>query len=169
MTQLWLVAIAVVVLAAILAILKIVLLGGGRTAYPYVRCETLFSAAERSFYGVLLKVIGDRYVVLGKIRLADIIKTRPGLSASECASAQNRISSKHVDFVLCNPQTLAIVAVIELDDKSHASDRRKQRDNFLDGALAAAGIPVLHVRAQKSYSTTEIAGSIAGLVSGTLG
>ena len=48
---------------------------GGRT-FPYEKIERLFTPAERSFLGVLEEVIGKEYVILGKVRLADIIRPR---------------------------------------------------------------------------------------------
>lgn len=162
MTQFILLAVAIIVLAIIAALLSQVLKRPveGAKALPYVRIGNLFSPAERSFYGVLMQAIANRYIVFGKIRVADLIKPRPGLTPSERTSALNRISAKHVDFALCDPATLAIVGVIELDDKSHQAERRKDRDTFVDAALNAAGVPILHVPAQKSYSTTEVSAQI---------
>ena len=130
----------------------------------YVRAEAVFSPAERSFYGVLVQAVAARCVILGKIRLADIIKPEPGLSPSQRTSALNRVSSKHVDFVLCDPASLTILGVIELDDKSHLAERRKQRDAFVDAALRDAGIPILHVTAQRAYSTSDVRAQIQGLL-----
>jgi hypothetical protein len=167
MTQYLLIAATVILLIAVLVgaasgVLKRP--SGGTKPLPFVRIDNLFTPAERSFYGVLLQVIANRYVVFGKIRLADIIKPTPGLTPSERTSALNRISGKHVDFALCDPSTLATVAVIELDDKSHQAERRKQRDAFVDSALSAAGVPVLHVPAQKTYSTTDIGAQIQNIL-----
>lgn len=161
MDQLAIVVVAVMLLAALAAIVS--RLGtprAGDQRYPYERIDHLFSPAERSFYGVLRQAAANRYLVFGKIRLADLVKTRPGLSPSERTTAHNKVSGKHVDFVLCEPTTLAIVGVIELDDKSHQAPARKQRDAFVDGVLNAAGVPVLHVPARKAYSTAEVAAQI---------
>ena len=69
----------------------------------------------------------------------------------------NRVMSKHVDFVLCDRQNIAPVLVIELDDASHQREDRKERDAFLDKALAAASLPILHIPAKRSYSPKELA------------
>ena len=83
MTQFVLIAVAIVVLAVIAALLNQVLKrpAAGPRALPYVRIDNLFSPAERSFYGVLMQVIANRYIVFGKIRLADLIKPQPGPDA----------------------------------------------------------------------------------------
>ena len=102
--------------------------------YPYQKVETLFSPAERSFFGVLEKAVGDKYRVLGKIRLADMIFPRNGLSRSDWQKSFNRIVSKHVDFALCKKDDLSVVCAIELDDSSHKKSGRKDRDQFLGAA-----------------------------------
>ena len=33
---------------------------------------------------------------------------------------------------------------------------RRERDEFIDGALEAAGIPILHMPAQRRYSITKL-------------
>jgi very-short-patch-repair endonuclease len=45
------------------------------------------------------------------------------------------------DFVVCNKDA-SIVAVIELDDTSHNTEKRQQADAKKDKALTAAGIKI---------------------------
>ncbi len=66
------------------------------------------------------------------------------------------IQSKHVDIVACDLATLGIRFVLELDDSTHSQPRRQSRDQFVDKALQAAGIPVIHVSAKKGYSVQDI-------------
>jgi hypothetical protein len=86
------------------------------------------------------------------------------VSAQRRAAAFNRVSSKHVDFVICASDTFRVVGVIELDDKSHRGQFRQRRDQFLDAALAAADIPVLHISAQRSYSIPDVRSRLASLL-----
>lgn len=129
--------------------------------FPYQRQEKLFSNAERSFLGVLDKIVGGNFRVFAKVRLADILKVRGGVSASERQSAFNRISRKHVDFLITRKDDLSFAGVVELDDKSHNSKERQKRDEFIDNAFEAAGIPVLHIKAQSGYSVEKIASEIS--------
>lgn len=50
-----------------------------------------------------------------------------------------------LDFVLTSKFDNKIVCVIELDDKTHEAENRKQRDNMLDCLLNKVNIPYLHV------------------------
>lgn len=118
--------------------------------------ETLFTPAERSFFGVLEQSLDSRYRVFGKVRLGDIVKPSKGLSNSKRTSALNRINQKHVDFVLCSASDLAVIGVVELDDQSHGRDDRVVRDEFVDHALAGAKISVARFSAKKGYAIQEV-------------
>lgn len=128
---------------------------------PYRAAESALSPAERSFYGVLRQAVGTNYEIFAKVRLADVIHVKDGLSARRRYAAFGRISSKHVDFILCERGTFRIAGVIELDDSSHQRDDRRRRDEFVDSALAAAAIPVLHLPARRAYSAVEIREQVA--------
>jgi hypothetical protein len=125
-------------------------------SYPYEKERTFFSPAERSFLGVLEQVVNGRYRFMGKVRLADIVKAKSGMSRSAWQNAFNRIQSKRVDIVGCDPATLNVQFAIELDDSTHGQSGRQSRDRFVDNALRAAGIPIVHVAAKAGYSVQEI-------------
>jgi Protein of unknown function (DUF2726) len=124
--------------------------------YPYEKQPSLLSPAERSFFGVLLKVVAKNHTVFCKVRLADVIKTVHYSDRSKWQSAYNRIASKHVDFLICDSSTLDILYVIELDDGSHERAERQKRDDFVDTALGVATIPVLHIPVKSGYSLQEV-------------
>jgi hypothetical protein len=136
---------------------------GAAARVPYRREKWLFSKAERSFFGVLEQAVAitpagsQRLRIFAKVRLCDL------LSLGKCESWQshwNRIQSKHVDFVLCTYDEIQPVLVIELDDSSHEREDRKQRDTFVDAALAAAGLPLLRVTARASYNVAEVRAAV---------
>lgn len=134
-----------------------------KAALPYRKRDYLLTKAERSFYLVLLQTVGDRYRVFAKVRLLDLLWLPRGTANPQ--SFRNRVQSKHVDFVLCTPDDLAPAVVIELDDASHESPERVERDSFVDQALAAAGLPILHLSAKRGYVTDELAERIAAATS----
>ena len=148
-------AVAVGVLAAI--VLARVLLAR-RQRLPYRRTEHLLTAAERSFSGVLRQVVEDTYHIAWKVRMADLIYVPPGTKDRQ--RHMNRILAKHLDFVLCDPETSAPLLAIELDDSSHLGLDRRKRDAFVNSALSAAGLPLLRVTVRRSYAGRELAASI---------
>lgn len=128
---------------------------------PYIKSASLFTAAERSFLGVLTQAVGKDFVVFGKVRVADVLSVRPGLNRSAWKTAFNRISAKHFDFVLCSSTDLSVQCVIELNDGSHAQEKRQERDGFLESACKTAGVPLVTIPAQAVYSVVDIAKKIA--------
>jgi len=125
-------------------------------ALPYAPQTLLFTPAESRFLGVLDQVLDRRFLIFGKVRLADVIKPTPGLNGSAYFSAFNRIACKHLDFVICHAHNQTIIGAIELDDSSHNRPDRQARDRFVDGALAAAGVPILHVKVQRHYAPEHL-------------
>lgn len=130
----------------------------------YENRGNLFTPAERSFLGVLEQALDSRYRVFGKVRLGDLIKPAKVLAAGKRTTARNRINQKHVDFVVCTANELALVGVLELDDQSHGCEDRAGRDVFVDQALAMAGIPVLRFPAQKGYAVQDVRARLAEMI-----
>ena len=79
-------------------------------------------------------------------------------------SAFNRIKAKHVDFVLCDPESMRAICIIELDDASHSRGGRSKRDAMMDSIYEAAGLPILHVNCRRGYSMQEVEGMIREVV-----
>jgi hypothetical protein len=132
-------------------------------ADAYEAVPSLLTSAERSFFGVLQHALASDYQIFAKVRLADIVRPMPNPSRSGWRSAFNRITGKHVDFVICDLERLSVVGVIELDDRTHTTFERGFRDNLVDSALADAGIPVLRVSARQAYSPAQIREQVKSL------
>lgn len=133
--------------------------GAAKDVADYVKKPYLFSKAEYSFYKVLVLAVSQQYAILTKVRVADMVEVRKG--AEGWRGKFNRIAKKHADFVLCEPKTMVVCAVIELDDASHAAGERKERDDFVDAVYRSAGIPCLHVQAARDYQPTELTKQLA--------
>jgi len=120
---------------------------------PYRSSHFLLTKAERHFYTVLRKSIPANVSVSMKVRLADLVRCsawgwRTGWG--------NKVSQKHVDFVLYNSINSYILLVIELDDSSHDLPERKLRDKLVDDVLKSAGIGILHVTCKSTYNVNEL-------------
>lgn len=129
---------------------------GGTIGLPYRPAKNLFSAAERSFLGVLDQAVGAEHRVFGKVRVADVASVKSGLANSARQGALNRIASKHFDFIVCRASDLSVVCAVELNDKSHASKRAQARDDFLAKVCQAIDLPLLTVPAKQSYAPREL-------------
>ena len=82
-------------------------------SFPYRSKGQLLSKGEMAFFHALKKVVGEQSAIAMKVRLADII-TCPGSEWNK--GHGNRILQKHVDFVLIDPNSTSIQAVIEWEE-----------------------------------------------------
>ena len=121
----------------------------------------LLTKAERSFFGVLEQAVGNSFRIFAKVRVADVLAPKKGLEPGDRQSAFNKIRAKHFDFVLCDPASLDIRAVVELNDKSHQQSQRSDRDEFLRSACGFAQIPMIEVAAKRGYSVETLRGNLA--------
>jgi len=159
--------ISIFVIAVVLAIIKLTFphlladlgVSNGESAGKALYVGTpLLTPAEKAFLDAIDSAVGDQYRIFTKVRLADLVKPKIHKSSgSEWRASFNQIQSKHVDFVLCNPQSMVVKFVVELDDKSHLRKDRSDRDEFVDGVLKSAGINVIRFVAKAGYSTPDIA------------
>lgn len=122
--------------------------------FPYCKQGSYLTDAEHSFFKVLQTVLGNNYYIIPQAKLSNIIKVKNGMANWQAHF--NRISSKTVDFLICDKDKVTPVLVIELDDASHQSNKRMERDTFVNDVLAKAGIDIMHMRAQSSYNTQEL-------------
>ncbi len=136
--------------------------------YPYRKLDVLFSPAERSFLGVLNQAVGENTQIFGKVRVADVIAPKKGLSRSDWQKSFNKISGKHFDFLLCNTSDFSVLCAVELNDSSHNSKKRKDRDAFLEGACQAANVPIIQIAARSTYNINEIQQSLAAYLPGSM-
>ena len=147
----------VLILALVAAILMQLKGKGAVDTGVYVSRKVLLTPAEVNFYHSLKNSIpAENYRIYAKVRMADIVDVRKGLDRGQRSSAFNRIVSKHVDFLLCNPKTSAIYAVVELDDSSHQKAAQMEKDQFKDETFAACNIPLMRFPAKKAYDISEI-------------
>jgi hypothetical protein len=117
---------------------------------PYQRRGKLLAPAEISFLRALHAATGDDWLVFSKVRLADVIQVRPQTRKSQ--TWHSRIQGKHLDYVLCDRETLEVKLAIDLDDGAPPTERQ----GFVEVALTAAGLPLLRVRTQEKYETAAL-------------
>ncbi|TAN10881.1 MAG: DUF2726 domain-containing protein [Burkholderiaceae bacterium] len=157
----WVIVALVFVALAVLAALASQRGGRAKPGYPYVRVRALFTPAERAFLTVIDSAVGNDHRVFGKVRIADVASVKSGLNASTRQSALNRVVAKHFDFIVCRASDLSIVCAVELDDKSHASERAQARDAVKTKVSEAIGLPLVRIAAKRGYSVQEVRAQLA--------
>ncbi len=100
-------------------------------------------------------MVGNQAAICSKVRLGDVFSVKID-DNSKFVAYNNKINRKHVDFLLCDWATMRPLVSIELDDRSHDREDRRERDAFVDQVFAAARLPLLHVPVKRAYVIAEI-------------
>lgn len=104
----------------------------------------LFTQNEKRAYYKLNNIAKKQgYIVFAKVRLFDLVTPRK--DHPKYKTNLWKIQAKHVDFVITK-ENLVAKYVIELDDSSHNTPDRKERDIFVDNVLTTCGYKVLHTK-----------------------
>ncbi len=143
------------VLLAALAVRQYLRTANPFSRAPYGRRTDFLSPAETDFYFTLSQELEGEAVLCPKPAIRELLYVTDK-AGRHSGTYFNWISQKHVDFVLCDPDTMQPLCAVELDDASHQQRGRRRRDQFMDKAFAAAGLPLFHVPCQRSYSQRDL-------------
>lgn len=129
---------------------------------PYLKKDSLLTEAEKRFYFVLTEIIRNDYLIFSKVRMADLLYL-PKMSNSDFYHYQNKIQSKHVDFLICNKENTKPMLAIELDDSSHSKIDRILRDTLVNRIFESAKLPILHIKTSGNYDKEKLLNQVKNL------
>ena len=133
--QLLLLLIGFGLLLLVFAVLMKLAKRGGSPAREKLRARWPLSDAEQAMYFRLTSTLPE-YIVLAQVSFAALLDAKS-------RAARNTFDRKRADFVVVE-RSFKVVAVVELDDKSH--DGRSGRDAARQRLLTDAGYKVLRYR-----------------------
>lgn len=118
--------------------------------YSNYKKKNLLTKTEYSFYMKSKLSLKEKNLYLyPKVRLEDFIETEG--EWKEKQSLRSRIKSRHIDFLICD-ENLHIKAAIELDDKSHFSEKSQTTDNFKNELFKSIDIPLIRIQVSQDYN-----------------
>lgn len=118
------------------------------TNLPY-RKRYLLTKTEYSFYNALKDICKAQEIqICPKVRLEDLAEVTTKQSKMKY---RGYIKSRHVDFTLCDSK-LNVIAVVELDDYSHNTNKAKQTDSFKNQLFETIGIPLFRIIVCNNYT-----------------
>src|SRR5215213_12001222 len=119
---------------------------------PYRLRETFLSTTELALLRVLRNMVGRHYMICPKVALNDLFYiVRP----NENVHFFNKFFRKHVDFLLCEPNTLKPAFGIELV-KSVSRGEAREADQFMGELFLSAGLPLVHIQSRENYSEKDL-------------
>lgn len=112
---------------------------------PYKLKESVMTKREKIMYIILLEYCNkNNLVLLSKVRIADFVEPIHTNNRRNFYHWFNRISAKHVDYLICDPDSFKPKAAIELDDNTHFYEDRQDRDLFVNNVYKSVELPILH-------------------------
>jgi very-short-patch-repair endonuclease len=147
----------VILLILALVIFLLILKRRGRLAahgsrpWPYY-VKRLLTQPEQVLYHRLVKSLPN-HVVLAQVQMSRVLGVKKGFRFHEW---NNRINRMSYDFVICD-KAATVIAVIELDDKSHESEHRRDSDAKKSKATTDAGLRLVrwHVKSLPDELTIQ--------------
>ena len=122
--------------------------------YFYSKKDAIMTIAEAEFYKRLASITSGKYIVFPQIHLSALLKNET--KGKYWKAAFQRINRTSVDYVLADADTLKAVYVVELDDWSHDSAKRRARDAGVAKMLEEVGIPLVRFRDVRKMSDEDI-------------
>jgi len=123
--------------------------------FPFDSKNSVFTPAEKNFQNLVEQAMGSKYRVINRVKLADIVTIRNGVSDRASQSAVNNAEGKYLDFVICDRNTMKLLGAIDLVD-TQGKGYKIKKDWFVSGALEAASIPHLRIKVKANYTLDEI-------------
>jgi very-short-patch-repair endonuclease len=158
MTNILILLIILVALAALISFFQNRQGGAGPKGYLYKRKPFFLSRAEHECHDALVQAVGKDYLIFAQVHLPTIVDHKvPGQS---WIGAFRHINGKSVDFVLCDRAYIAPKLAIELDDQTHERSDRQDRDHEVERILKTAGVPLLRLINHGRFDPSDLAQKI---------
>jgi hypothetical protein len=148
-----LVFVLVVLVAGLVAVQLKTAKGKGRTgAY---RRRKFMTDNEEEFFGRLVVALPDHYI-FPQVAMSALLETSSGDKRTAYGD-RLRIAQQRVDYVICT-RRCEVIAIIELDDKTHS----RAKDELRDARLEQAGIRTVRFQARNKPKVDAIRTMILG-------
>lgn len=134
--------------------------------FPFDSKNSVFTPAEKNFQNLVEQAMGTKYRIINRVKLADIVTIRNGVSDRASQSAVNNAEGKYLDFVICDRHTMKLLGAIDLVD-TQGKGYKIKKDWFVSGALEAASIPHLRIKVKANYTLDEIRACINSRILGS--
>jgi len=159
----WLIAVIVVV---VLCIVAVRLSRPKKFIYTYRAKTHIMSGAEEKFFKVLCEIFEHKCYVIPQVHLSALFEHK--IKGQNWRGAFSHINGKSVDFVLCRKNDLSPLCAVELDDRTHDSTKRKERDSEVERIFEEANLPLVRFRNPGAMTKQEIVDRFAEVVAKSL-
>lgn len=107
------------------------------------KAKTFLSAAEKEFFAVLCAAVPELHV-FPQVSMGAIMESTSNMKARDpnvrkkALGEWSAVRANRIDYCIVNGD-LELMCLVELDDRSHASNEAKKKDRDRDARVAEAG------------------------------
>ena len=134
--------------------------GATSLAGRLVKKKALMTPNEKEFFGRLTRAVKGDYTLMSQVAMGAVMEAALPKEHPQFWEVRKLFSQKIIDYLLCDKKTLAVIAAIELDDRTHD----KEKDVKRDALMHSAGIPTLRWESRSKPSEQQIRTAIKALV-----
>jgi len=120
---------------------------------PYRLQEPFFQPSEQELLALLQQAVGKRFLILCKVRVADVVEVTAVPRRAPWYQAVNRISAARFDFLLCDPQTLTPCCAIEMEQPDEANA-------FVDELCQTIDLPLIRLTPETARAYDRLCAAI---------
>jgi hypothetical protein len=124
-----------------------------RTPEAKYKRRDIMTDNEMEFFGRLVAALPDHYI-FPQVAMPALLDPAAG-DRKQAHSDRNRIAQQHVDYVVCN-RRCEVVAVVELDDRTHS----RAKDEVRDGRLAQGGYRTVRFQSRQKPPAAAIRAAV---------
>jgi hypothetical protein len=139
-----------VIAVAVIAFLALKAKQAAPTGGDLYQAKALMTANELEFFARLVQALPDHYV-FPQVALGALLQPKVKGDNKKYYQVRGTFAQKMADYVVCN-RDLQVIAVVELDDKTHSTEKDAKRDAMLQ----QAGYQVIRWPAKQKPSPAEI-------------
>ena len=119
------------------------------------RGKKLMSENEAEFFGRLVAALPDHYI-FPQVAMSAVLEASSG-DRTKANNDRLKIAQQRIDYLICDKQC-AVIAVVELDDRTHSA----AKDALRDSRLEQAGIRTVRFESKKKPTKEGIYNVIVG-------
>lgn len=110
----------------------------------------LLTVNERDFFRYLQTKFIDKYLIFTQVSLSALVQIKE--NQKDKYERRGLIDKFYVDFVLCSKDDIKPKLVIELNDRTHELNNRKERDQYIKAMLDSVNLKLFFCPSgQKNY------------------
>lgn len=120
---------------------------------PYTLKKPFFQPSEAELLSLLQQAVGKRFLILCKVRVADVVEVTAVPRRGHWYQAVNRISAARFDFLLCDLQTLEPRCAVEMEQPSEVNA-------FVDELCQTIALPLVRLTPETARAYDRLCAAI---------